>query len=104
VADEAPRLDAAVGTALADEADPEETVADVSVSELHAREHEIPLLMPASHGPYRTRALGRRKSVLAVPVRERRGRHVFLNVAVYFDVAVTTIVCTAGLPSDQDTN
>ena len=34
VADEAPRLDAAVVTALADEADPEETGADVSVSEL----------------------------------------------------------------------
>ena len=34
----------------------------------------------------------------------RRGRHVFLNVAVYFDVTVATIVCTAGLPSDQDTN
>jgi hypothetical protein len=32
------------------------------------------------------------------------GGQVFLNVAVYFDVAVTTMVWIAGLPSDQDKN
>ena len=32
------------------------------------------------------------------------GGQVFLNVAVYFEVTVTTIVCIASLPSDQDLN